>query len=160
MLDANEIAPGLWQGSKPPMGGVLKGRGFTHVVLCAREWQPSAEMFPGVQVIYAPNDDHPAYGHLDREKLRTAIVSARGVAEALKAGGVVLVTCAMGVNRSGLVSALVLHFLYGWAGTQCISRVRKKRRLRDGYMALSNPEFTAALSRLKARASASQSVQV
>jgi len=159
MLDANEIAPGLWQGSKPPMDGTVKGRGFTHLVLCAREWQPSDELFPGVQVIHAPNDDHPAYGHLDREKLRTAIVAARQVAEAIKKGGMALVTCAQGINRSGLVSALALHFLYGWSGSQCIDRVRKKRKHRV-YKALSNEEFTAALRNLKAIAPASQSVQV
>jgi protein-tyrosine phosphatase len=149
MFDANEIVPGLWQGSKPPVGVIVKSRGFTHLVLCARELQLPKEMFPGVQVIHAPNDDHPDYGPLDREKLKTAVVAARQVAEAIRNGGKALVTCAAGLNRSGLVSALAMHFLYGWSGDQCVDRVRKKRKPKCGYRALTNNEFTEALRRLK-----------
>ena len=147
MLDAHEIVPGLWQGAFPQAGGGLKARGFTQLVLCARELQPPASLYPGVEVIHAPNDDHPDFGHLDKEKLTVAVQAARKVAQAVLSGGKVIVTCAAGANRSGLVSALALHMLYGWSGDRCIDQVRKKRKLR-GYRPLSNAEFTAALRNL------------
>lgn len=151
-FDADEIVPGLWQGSLPSAGTGVGGRGFTVLVLCARELQPPAELYPGVEVIHAPNDDHPDYGPLDREKLRTAIQAARRVTEAIKGGGKALVTCAAGMNRSGLVSGITLHLLYGWSGRKAINQIRRKRKSPKGFRPLSNAEFTAALSNLKTKA--------
>lgn len=150
-MDAHEIVPGLWQGSLPPPGDEVKTRGFTQLVLCARELQPPAELFHDVAVVYAPNDDSPEYGGLNREKLRTALQAAKKVVENLKSGGKSLVTCAAGANRSGLVSALALHLLYGWSGNKCINQIRRKRRVRGGYTPLSNTQFVAALQKLKAK---------
>lgn len=149
-LDAHEIVPGLWQGAIPPEGGEVGIRGFNTLVFCAREHQPQAELFPGVRVIHAPNDDHPVYGPLDREKLRVAIQAARQVSEALRNGGKALVTCAAGANRSGLVTALTLHFLYGWSGHKAINQIRRRRKVKGGYRPLSNQEFVSALQNLKA----------
>ncbi len=151
-FDADEIIPGLWQGSLPSTGNMVKGRGFTVLILCAREKQPPAELYPGVRVVHAPNDDHPNYGPLDREKLRTAIQAAKQAAEAIRNGGKVLVTCAAGLNRSGLVSGLTLHFLYGWSGHKAINQIRQKRKCQNGYCPLSNSEFVAALMNLKTKA--------
>jgi hypothetical protein len=150
-FDAHEIVPGLWQGSLPLAGSSVKGRGFTQLVLCARELQPPAGDYPGVEVIYAPNDDHPDYGPLDREKLRVAIRAAKQVAKGIRNGGQALVTCAAGANRSGLVSGLVLHMLLGWSGDQAVSQIRRKRKVKKGYKPLTNAEFTAALRTLPAR---------
>jgi protein-tyrosine phosphatase len=151
-IDASEIAPGLWQGSIPPRGKKLSRLGFDQLVLSAREWQFKPEQFPGVDVVNAPNDDHAELYPLTRDKLRTAVQAARGVVEALARGQKVLVTCAGGMNRSGLVSALSLHLLYGWAGIRCIQEVRAKRGPgKDGYTPLSNDEFVDVLSRLPAR---------
>lgn len=148
-FDAHEIVPGLWQGSLPSAGTGVSGRGFTVLVLCARELQPPADLYPGVEVIHAPNDDHPDYGPLNHEKLRTAIRAAKRVSEAIKSGGKALVTCAAGANRSGLVSGITLHLLYGWSGRKATNQIRKKRKIRGGYRPLSNAEFVAALSNLK-----------
>ena len=152
-FDAHEIVPGLWQGALPPEGPEVKGRGFSVLVLCARELQPPAERYPGVKVIHAPNDDHPDYGSLDREKLRVAIRAAKKAVEALKDGERVLVTCAAGANRSGLVSGLMLHFLYGWSGRKAVDMIRRKRKVKGGYQPLSNEEFVSALMTLKSKAS-------
>jgi hypothetical protein len=150
-LDADEIAPHLWQGSLPPTGSAVSQAGFDLLVLCAREHQLPSVYFHDVTVINAPNDDHVSFGPLTREKLRVALQAARQVAAVVKAGQNALVTCAAGMNRSGLVSALALHLLYGWPGDQCIEQVRAKRGPRNGYQPLSNSDFTVALRRLPAR---------
>lgn len=148
-FDAHEIIPNLWQGSVP-VGSKCQSAGFIVVVLCAREHQHPATGYPGVQLIHAPNDDHRAMP-LTREKLALALKTARIITAAIKDGKCCLVTCAAGMNRSGLVSALVLHLLKGWSGSKCIQHVRQMRgRHRDGFIPLTNQEFTAALRQLPA----------
>jgi len=149
ILDAHEIVPNLWQGSIPPMGSGLAAAGFDYVVLCAREYQPPADAFRGVQVIHAPNDDDPRRP-ASREMLRTALEVAREVSVAMHRSRNCLVTCAAGMNRSGLVSALALHLAFDWAGLKCIQTVRERRGpAGDGYQPLSNPQFVAALQQLR-----------
>jgi protein-tyrosine phosphatase len=106
--------------------------------------KPPGEAFPGVTVFYAPNDDD--FETLASEQLRGAIQTARQVATAIATGGKVLVTCRMGWNRSGLVSALAIHMLTGKPGVAC---VREVRRLRPRSMR--NPLFVRMLERLPAR---------
>ena len=115
------------------------------MVLAAEEFQFPAGEFPGVAVLHAPNNDDGS--PLTREQLSIAVTAARQVAARIQDGQKVLSTCAAGVNRSGLVSALTLHFMYGWSGDMCIQVVRKKRKL-SNRLALSNQFFTQALRRL------------
>jgi protein-tyrosine phosphatase len=146
-MDADEIVTGLWQGSVPPRGSLVHGNGFDTLVLCAREFQFPAHEFPGTYVVHAPNDD--AVGMpLTREKLRVAIQAARIVVQEIGYGRRVLVTCAAGLNRSGLVVALALHLLFGWSGDDCIHRVRRQRHTRSPMKPLSNGEFNEVLQRL------------
>lgn len=149
LLEAHQVVPGLWQGSMPPIGDFLEKEGFTTLILCARELQPSSELYPGVQVIHAPNDDDPTNRPLDKAKLRVAAQAAQAASEAMKRGGKVLVTCAAGANRSGLVSGITLHLLYGWSGQKAVAQIRRTRRVPGGYQALRNEEFVKALVRLK-----------
>lgn len=148
MIDASEIIPGLWQGGEPPLGTAVALHGFHTLVLCAREIQPDKEQFPGVEVIYAPNDDEPSKYPFTLKDLKVAVKASSGVASALLEGHNVLVTCAAGINRSGLVVALTLHRLYGWGGAKCIEHVRKKRGFRRGLWPISNPHFFRLLQRL------------
>jgi protein-tyrosine phosphatase len=147
MYDANEIVPLLWQGSKPRPGRGLADAGFDVLVLCAREYQPTEASFPGLVLINAPNDDHY---FVTREDLDGAVNAASQVAEHVKAGRKVLVTCLAGINRSGLVVALALHKVFGYSGQTCINLVRAKRRLADGDdVALTNTIFVESLQKLK-----------
>lgn len=146
MLDAHEIIPGLWQGSLPPRGSLVALEGFDTLVLTAVEYQFSSVYFPGVEVIRAPNED--AGEPLTHPQLQVAVWAAKEVVKRLQAGEKVLVTCAQGINRSGLVVALTLHFLHGWPGRICIQAVRLKRKPRQGHKALTNPYFVQALERL------------
>lgn len=150
MLEANEIVEGLWQGSYPKPGPQVAQEGFEILVLTAREWQTPADEYPGVEVIHAPNDDHPSYP-FTQESLDTAINAGFEVAQAVRNKRKVLVTCAAGLNRSGLVSALALHFLFGWGGPQCMAHVRIRRGLWRTPGVLYNQDFVRALSKVPSR---------
>ena len=140
LISVNEIVPGLWQGADPPHGHTLSRLGFDTLVLCAIERQHGAERFPGLDVVHAPMDDS---AWVDKG---TAFVAARRAALAILHGHKVYVACAMGLNRSGLVSALALWMLTGCAGVECLERVRRMRR-----GALGNRWFARFVERLPAR---------
>ena len=86
----------------------------------------------------------------DTEELPTAnqwqdaVRSAEEVAKRVRAGERVLVTCAMGINRSGLVCALSLHMLMGWSGARCVRYIQSKRPI-----ALKNPIFVGLLEGIR-----------
>lgn len=105
MLDAHRVAGRLWQGSFPPPGPFLSGR-VDMLVLCAQELQPHQAAFPGVRVVHAPFSDHG--DPPTRDEIMIARHAAEKVRAALDVGMSVLVTCHMGLNRSGFVSALAL----------------------------------------------------
>ena len=151
-LDASEITPGLWQGSYPGPGPQTMSAGFDVLVLAAREIQRSSVYFPGVEVVHAPNNDAPNRYPFTTEDLKVAVHAAFKVADSIRSGKKVLVTCAAGLNRSGLVSALTLHVLYGWRGQDCVRHVREKRGLWRNPGVLSNKQFVKVLERLPKRA--------
>lgn len=108
---------------------------FNCLVLCAFERQPPNYVYPDVVVLRAPIDD----SLLTHAEAKIASEVAKNVALRIRHGQKVLVTCAMGRNRSGLVSGLTLITL-GFSAEQAIRRVRRAR-----VNALSNPSFTAYL---------------
>ena len=136
-LDANEIVPGLFQGAQLPasvrispheryvMKDGLIVKGFDVVVLCAKEIQPhiSRGEIDANRVIHAPLDD----GLLSDEDQRCALWTTARVVEELRKHRRVLVTCAMGLNRSGLICALVLCVGWGLPASEAIRRVRARR---------------------------------
>lgn len=112
----------LWQGPKPPTGPFVRHAGFDVLVLAAEEYQPAAHLFPGVRVIHAPIDD----ARLSRSEALRVEAAAREVARALQSGQRVLVTCWMGLNRSGIISARALQLL-GVPIDRAIAMVRAAR---------------------------------
>jgi hypothetical protein len=143
VLDFDQILDGLYQGSMPPTGTVLKDEGFDMVVLTAEEYQPADEHFPGVKVVRAYLDD--AGRPMEPKEWQQAVEAAFRVAKALSKGHKVLVTCAAGWNRSGVTSALSLHILTGMSGEQAIKQVQDNRQ-----NALCNSWFRAMLRQLEA----------
>lgn len=125
----------LHQGPQPN----IEEWGAEHVkvpvlVLCAEEFQPDIDYFPYVsEVIYAPYDD----GRLSQKEANLALSAARHVAYHLLKDRDVLVTCHMGWNRSGLVSALALMRAYQMGSKEAIETVKRGR----GSSALSNQSF-------------------
>lgn len=121
-------------------------RTFDLVVLCAEELQPMFERLlerrptERARVVFAPNDD----GTLNRRQIRIAANAARRAADVYKEGGRVLVTCAAGRNRSGLISAMALHFVSGCGGAAAAEIVKARRQAPTGP-ALSNDTFASFL---------------
>jgi len=141
-LDATRIATRIYQGSAPPPGSDVRRCEFDVLVLSAKEYQPPAEMFPGVSVVHVPLDD-AELGHA--EWIR-AVAAADKVARQIRDRDArALITCAMGRNRSGLVTAITLHLLTGEAGYKIVRHIQRRRQ-----NALTNPSFVKTLMRLGA----------
>jgi protein-tyrosine phosphatase len=146
LLDATELVPGLHIGSAPPRGALVADEDFDVLVLCAEEYQPALKWFPGLQsVIHCPMDDHIP---TDRE-IDNAVSAAMDVADRYSRGQVTLVTCVAGRNRSGMVSALALHFITCLPLDEVVPYIQKKRRGVDGERALTNPWFVRLLEPMK-----------
>lgn len=135
--EANEVAPRLFVGSKPAPG---HHRDIDVIVLAAMEYQPAAQLFPGAEVIHVPLDDAPDRP-MRRDEIEAASKAAARVARRLRSGRRVLVTCAMGLNRSALVASLAMHEVHGMSADEIIGRLRRAR----GTWALSNPNFEKLL---------------
>ena len=145
-MSRSHIAYTLWQGSAPtdPTEQALLHRQFDAVVLCAEEYQPDAAVFPGMLVLHAGFDDSgaPPTG----KEIAVATRAGRNAARLLAVRRRVLVTCWLGLNRSGLVSALALHGLTGMSGQEAAGTVRRGR---PG--ALNNAYFARLLEAIPAR---------
>lgn len=127
----------LYQGSLPRSANHVVRGGFDLLVLCAREHPPSVSASRELPIIVCPLDDDHV---LPERQWRRAAACAREVALAVDRGFRVLVTCAQGRNRSGLVSGIALHLLTGHNGCDCAKYIQRRR---PG--ALSNEAFVAAL---------------
>lgn len=130
--DADLVAPNLYVGSKPAFGSY----NVAAIVLCAKEFQPRSTNFPGPLIIHAPFDDNGARA-LTRDEETMILGAVQIVVGLLQSNRPVLVTCAMGLNRSGLVAALAMRLAYGYAPEDVIIRLRRAR----GPWALSNGIF-------------------
>jgi protein-tyrosine phosphatase len=124
-LDVSRIGPGVYQGSRPPRGGALRRAGFDVLVLAAQEYQPPDREFPGVRVIRALVDDSGA--PMQQEEWLEAIRASAEAAMLRARGARVLSTCMAGLNRSGLVNALMLTRLTGMSGQRAIELVQERR---------------------------------
>lgn len=133
-LDASNIAKRLWIGAAPPLDRDLPE--FDVLVLCAAEIQPSRVGFTK-KIIRCGVPD----GELTRAELQRILAAARDVAQALAAGKRVLVTCAMGLNRSALVTGLALEMCVELTSHQIIALIRQKRN----PQALFNEHFVMIL---------------
>lgn len=140
-LDVTEIAGNLFMGSAPTDGGELTRRGFNTVVLSAEEFQPPDFWFGGIEVVRAPmHDTKPA-----RDEVLLAHQAGHLVADRIRTGRKVLVTCFAGRNRSGWITALALIEL-GIHPMAAIEHIRSRRA-----MALSNHAFNNDILRSTAR---------
>lgn len=149
-LDVSRILPKLYMGSRPPSGGEVRLAGFDVLVLCAYELQLPRSDFPGVEVLYAPLEDDSSKP-VPIDAWSTVVHIAARVARRVQAGKRALVTCAMGLNRSGVVAASTVHFLTGASGAEAATWVQR-RRVVGGQHALYNSAFVKALgARLPAR---------
>ncbi len=134
-IDASNIVQRLWVGSKPKPEADLP-KVDVHV-LCARVVQPEMANFHG-RVINCPMQD----GFLTEAELRLALHTSASVSSALAGKQRVLVTCAMGLNRSALVAGLALGRFTRLSAEQIIALIKKRRA-----GSLYNQHFQALLQR-------------
>jgi protein-tyrosine phosphatase len=134
-LDADPITETLWQGAAPPTGRAVRRYGFRTLVLCAFENQPPAQSFPGVEVLRVPLDDTDRV--LTAAEQHQIIETAGRMARKMRSGPV-LCTCAAGLNRSGLLSAVCLLLATNHRADYIVEHIRRSR-----HRALSNPNFVA-----------------
>ena len=121
----------LAQGSAPPSA---PGMPFDVIVLAAMEYQPP--MPGGYTILRVPLDDGPPPDKVTRFRIRHA---AREIADRVRRGERVLVTCWQGRNRSGVLAGLALVDL-GMPPAHAVSRIQT---LRDG---LTNDHFRAMVA--------------
>jgi len=135
-MDADPILPTLY------MGGHRQPRSaappYDLRVLCAKEL-PRDDDHQAHKLIRLYLDDTGAF--LTPKEVERTREGACLVAVAIAQGKRVLVSCAMGRNRSGLVCARALIFL-GYEPRKAINAVRARRRWVDGVPALENRAFT------------------
>jgi protein-tyrosine phosphatase len=150
MVDYTRIASKLYMGSAPPTGTSLHRAGFDVVVLCAEEYQPARYEFPGIEVMRVPLEDDDSRP-VELSDWSAILLTARRIQRRVQAGRRVLVTCQMGLNRSGIVTATAYHLLTGVSGTEA-ARVVRSLRIVGEQRALFNRAFVRALChRLPAR---------
>ena len=135
-VGANRVVSGVWMGSAPPDGMRVRDGGFDVVVLAAAEYQPAASLFPGIEVIHAPLDD----ARPSKRQIGIALHAANEVVKRRREHKRVLVTCYLGLNRSGLITALALVQL-GVRPKTAIACVRAAR----GDRALHNEHFVSII---------------
>lgn len=137
-MSDSEILPDLWMGPAPSPEHALVKR-YDVVALAAKEYQPEQTRFRA-KLLRARLDDtlQPT-----TEELMWAFMTGRKVAGAVADGKRTLVSCAMGKNRSGLVTALAARELLGITGAQSVNLVRNRRPI-----ALANPAFVRFLAAL------------
>jgi hypothetical protein len=123
-------------------GRAIAAAGFSVLVLCAEEYQPSRSGFPGLKyVLHCPLDDaDPSAAEVDR-----AMITAMSVADLYESGEDILVTCIAGRNRSGLVAALALHMITKRPMIDIVAHIQRTRQDPSGMPALTNPHFVALL---------------
>jgi protein-tyrosine phosphatase len=137
LIDASEVYPRLFQGSRPLPNTVGH---FDLVVLAAMEYQPSHHDLGAKAVVHSPLDDGPP---MTPEERRRAVSAAMYASHSLRSGGSVLVTCWQGLNRSGLITALTLVVGKKMRVDEAVRLVRRAR----GQNALTNPHFLNFLAR-------------
>lgn len=135
-VSSSRILQHLHQGSAPQAGFPLP---FDLVVLCAQERQYSPSVYghrpfgARARVLRVPLTDGGQ--PLSPQNAARAYAAGTAVAAALVRDERVLVTCALGLNRSGIVNALAMLQL----GADAPSAVAIIKRQRPG--ALHNPHF-------------------
>lgn len=132
----DRLAQGAYPGTNP---GLFQA--FDVVVYTADEKQPKGMKVPQGKFVYKLRLDDDIYRPIPQEVQVAVHRMGQSLAGHLRAGHKVLVTCAMGMNRSGIVTALTLMHLTGCSGSQAVDTVKSRRRANDGVAPLSNPMF-------------------
>ena len=139
-LDYHWIMPNMAQGSypEPPLSAF---KDFDILVLCAKELQSKSTRAPnGKHLVRLPMEDD-IYRPVMPKDAQRYHGTARELAKAVMRGKKVLVTCAQGVNRSGLITSLIVMNLTTLPGRDVVRMLRQRRKVGGGAYPLMNPMF-------------------
>lgn len=137
----SQIVPGLFQGGTPLEHWSSDGTSFDHhepdpieghfdAVVSLFAWSRPCDW--GVEELrYGFPDAHPQHADMSR-----VVRAARWAHDRWTAGDRVLIRCQAGLNRSGLVTAMVL-MLDDWSAEDAIRQIRRQR----AEVALVNDDF-------------------
>lgn len=134
------IIAGVAQGSWPAITSKGKGEAFKIadvIVLCAEEHQAKGMQAPPGKSIIRLGFDDDIYRPIPAEVGQIFHAHAKQLGKAALGGRKVLITCAMGLNRSGLITALTLMHGFRMRPSEAIKLIRG-RRSKD---CLCNPMF-------------------
>jgi protein-tyrosine phosphatase len=120
------IVQNVAQGSYPS----LKGAAFQHadvLVLCAEEHQvPSLKAPAGKHIVRLGFDDD-SYRPISAKDAERFHMHAKQLGAAALAGRKLMITCHMGLNRSGLITALTLMHGFRMSPSDAIKLIRARR---------------------------------
>ena len=141
----------LWQGSFEDVEELLKvpNDKISVIGLFAIEYQ-SLKPNEHYEIIRGGFNDKYWAGEKELKKISEVADSASDLfSDRIREGKGCLSTCAMGLNRSGLVSALTLMKVAGKEPEEAIELVRRLRGIHGGMQPLCNPRFVELIQRMR-----------
>jgi protein-tyrosine phosphatase len=142
-MDSTKLVERVYIGSAP-----TGSHGFNVIALCAEEYQPPAKVFAPAKVLRIRLADN--FRPLSAPRVREIKDKVSFLVEEWAEGSSLLITCAMGRNRSALISALVLSQVCNVSPAEAGKYVRKVRKDAYGVAALENAYFREVLRRWEA----------
>jgi hypothetical protein len=137
----------LWQGDIHDVKTLIsKGDSLISVIgLFAQECQPN-DPHGNYELIKMGYDDNARAGDSEMQRILSVANEAADIfSNRMREGKSCLSSCHMGLNRSGLVSALTLIKLANMPPKEAITRIQEKRKPQNGMTALCNPRFVDAI---------------
>ena len=131
-----KVYPNLFIGSKRAL---TEPANFDVYISAASEIKPPKSIMDAFDAYHIPLDDKPWDFTKHPEELQRLVITAHDIAVLVKRGNKVLIFCHMGMNRSGLMTALTLMNL-GYTAKQALAAIRKRHGC-----TLSNKSFVQAL---------------
>jgi protein-tyrosine phosphatase len=135
-LDFHWIVPNIAQGSFPsPLNEAFKHADT--IVFCAEEKQPKNARVPAGKRIVKFGFDDDIYRPIPPEVGALFHQMAQHLSREVVGGRKLLITCAMGLNRSGLITGLTMMYAFRMSPRDVIKLIRSRR----SSDALMNPIF-------------------
>jgi protein-tyrosine phosphatase len=132
-----QVYPNLFMGSKRAI--LHPSSEFDVYISTAAEIEPPQSILGAFESHHIPLDDKPWNFGDHPEEVEQLVETARDIALLVHNGNKVLIFCHMGMNRSGLMTALTLMHL-GMTARQALATIRQRHGC-----TLSNRSFVKAL---------------
>lgn len=120
-MDVARVAPRLYQGGLDAFDGCQIAISGVNAVVKLTDDCRVRILWP--DLINFPLEDEAE----DLRHIKPLWALAGKISRRIKKGDKVAIFCRMGRNRSGLLTGLTLHRLYGWSGERIVKHLRKHR---------------------------------